>query len=275
MSGIETCSPKIYVVHHKPLPPELADYLSPIRVSHYDDIPDHIVADHTGDNIASKNREYAELTALYWMWKNDKTSTHVGLWHYRRWMVPHSDDSQRKAEQKNILDYEYSDPQELERFKITDQTLVQACTDYDVILPYWESFGKTIEGHFASCVSQPLLEIVYYAFDKLHPDYPSLRNFMHHSRESIYCSMAIMRRDLLNNYCNFLFPLLAEAAKDPYLAVHLEGSNPELAKLSHGLDPRWAGFWGECLLAYYAKFFWLDDPAIRVDHWQRFVFNKY
>lgn len=39
--------------------------------------------DSTGDNIASKNSNYSELTAQYWIWKN--TNDHVkGIVHYRR-----------------------------------------------------------------------------------------------------------------------------------------------------------------------------------------------
>lgn len=41
--------------------------------------------DHTGDNISAKNCYYGELTGVYWVWKNVRTTDYVGISHYRRY----------------------------------------------------------------------------------------------------------------------------------------------------------------------------------------------
>ncbi|MDD6812611.1 MAG: DUF4422 domain-containing protein [Lachnospiraceae bacterium] len=41
--------------------------------------------DNTGDNISSKNCFYGELTGVYWVWKNVRTTDYVGICHYRRY----------------------------------------------------------------------------------------------------------------------------------------------------------------------------------------------
>ncbi len=42
------------------------------------------IRDDTGDNISSKNHFYCELTAGYWIYKNDHVHRYVGLYHYSR-----------------------------------------------------------------------------------------------------------------------------------------------------------------------------------------------
>ena len=45
------------------------------------------ISDETGDSIAHKNLNYCELTAWYWLWKNEDLPAYVGLCHYRRFFV--------------------------------------------------------------------------------------------------------------------------------------------------------------------------------------------
>ncbi len=76
----------IYCVTHKPVNlPESTD-LNLIQVgdSEADIAP---LRDNKGDHIAEKNETYSELTALYYIWKNQPTDI-VGFCHYRRFLLP-------------------------------------------------------------------------------------------------------------------------------------------------------------------------------------------
>ena len=77
----------IYVVSHKKI--DLADELPDGYIPFYVGPNRAELAAHRGvpdglaDNIASLNSSFCELTAMYWIWKNDK-SQYKGLVHYRR-----------------------------------------------------------------------------------------------------------------------------------------------------------------------------------------------
>lgn len=79
---------KIYEITHKecfyPTPEE---YI-PIQVGKVNtkvNLP--YINDENGDSIAEKNANYCELTAWYWLWKNEKLPDYIGLCHYRRFFV--------------------------------------------------------------------------------------------------------------------------------------------------------------------------------------------
>ena len=78
---------KIFNITHKPIPHLNNELYTAFQVNSNVNpiIFNGILQDNTLDNIASKNDNYCELTACYWLWKNWSDSDYIGLCHYRRY----------------------------------------------------------------------------------------------------------------------------------------------------------------------------------------------
>lgn len=138
------------------------------------------------DNISSKNKDYCELTGLYWMWKACDADV-IGLCHYRRYFKGKNG---KLIEKDEILDY---------------------LSDFDIILPkktdlikgsYWETY----DGHYLF----QALEITRDVIENKSPDYlEKYDELLNQSSFSNY-NMFIAPRELINEYCSWVFPILEE-----------------------------------------------------------------
>ena len=72
------------MTHKKFREPEDAIYV-PLHVGRACSGDYGYAGDNTGDNISAKNCYYGELTGVYWVWKNVRTTDYVGICHYRRY----------------------------------------------------------------------------------------------------------------------------------------------------------------------------------------------
>ena len=112
------------VTHKEYWMPEDKLYL-PIQVGFSDDLG--IQRDNEGENISSKNKNYCELTALYWGWKNLDADV-IGLDHYRR----HFSLKQFGKKKERILTY---------------KELLKLMETHDILLPkkrhYWIETNKS------------------------------------------------------------------------------------------------------------------------------------
>ena len=74
---------RIYTMTHKPFEIPKDPLYVPLQVGSALQEDLGYLRDDTGDNISEKNRNYCELTGLYWAWKNLE-SDYIGVAHYRR-----------------------------------------------------------------------------------------------------------------------------------------------------------------------------------------------
>lgn len=210
----------LYTVTHKKAPLIKNNIFTPIQVGRFHNQPiDDYIGDDTLENISHKNPNFCELTALYWIWKNDKTSDIMGLCHYRRYF-----DFNAKYFQKHITEI-HSDDTSKGLSKTCDEKMVgqkinYLLNNYDIIVPKKKlckinritlaslamdyKFTHIIEDY--DIMIKVLNRLFGNSFDY---DYYFRRHY-----HIIHYNMLIARRDVFNAYCEWLFKIMDELEKE-------------------------------------------------------------
>ncbi len=150
--------------------------------------------DDTGENISSKNANYCELTGLYWLWKN-VTADYVGLVHYRRHFV-----SGRGRDKWARV----AGRQEIVRLLKTTNVILPPKRNYFIESTY----NQYIHAHHAAD-----LDITREILIEKYPKYvPAFDRCMKRTDGHKF-NMFIMRKDIADAYCTWLFDVLFELEK--------------------------------------------------------------
>lgn len=185
---------RIIIATHKPYWMPHDDIYLPLHVGKAGKANIDIVGDDTGDNISLKNSNYCELTGLYWAWKNINAD-YIGLAHYRR----HFSVKTKKDKKESILTREQLEP----ILKTTD-----------VILPKKRMYYiETIYSHYAHTHDGTHLDKTRLIIFERCPDYLNSFDSVMRSRGAHMFNMLIMKRELLDEYCTWLFDILFELEK--------------------------------------------------------------
>ncbi len=136
------------------------------------------ICDNTGDNISDKNKQFCELTGLYWIWKNTSEDI-VGLVHYRRhFLLPEN------------------------------WTEIFASNEVDVILPIPLYVAPSVEENYRQRhVSSDWDNMLDYLKEHYPEDYAPACVFF---KNGLYspCNMLIARKHVLDELCKWMFPIL-------------------------------------------------------------------
>lgn len=160
----------------KPLqnPPQLKGYEQPIQAgAALSEMRIAGVLDNTGENISDKNKQYCEMSAVYWIWKNTKHDW-TGIEHYRRHL--------------------HIQPEMLQ-------------DDVDAILPLpYMSYPNTVT-QFRRFVSEDVLQLLLQALQELHPkQYEAYRKILYGTYQYTY-NMQCTRREVFEDYCKWFFEI--------------------------------------------------------------------
>lgn len=136
------------------------------------------LTDDTGENISERNRQFCELTALYWIWKNGGQEI-VGLEHYRR------------------------------HFLMGERWLAKMRDrEIDVILPTPLYVAPSIADNYRERHVASDWDFMMDYMRRIYPEhYMEAQRFFGTNLYSP-CNMFIMRKRVLDDLCAWLFPIL-------------------------------------------------------------------
>lgn len=179
----------IVVAAHKPywMPPD--PMYIPVQVGAVGKAPiKGFRRDDEGKNISFRNARYCELTALYWALYNVEAD-YIGLVHYRR---------------------HFSGSGEGETLSTHDaQCLLERAP---VILPKRRNYYiETLGAHYSHTHDASHLDALQDVVEELEPDFTEGLERHLLERSGHMFNMMVMRRDLLEEFCGWMFPILFEA----------------------------------------------------------------
>lgn len=167
----------------KPLKNQYAipKYISPIQVgAELDCMRLEKCQDNSGENISNKNRNYSELTATYWVWKNT-THDYKGICHYRRiFLLP-----------ENIGD-------------VLEQNNI------DVILPLPYVCKNNASDQYKRYVSEQDFIHMMCALKEVSADVYNEAKRIYEERYLYNYNMVIAKKEVFDFYCEWLFKVLEQ-----------------------------------------------------------------
>ena len=211
---------KIYISCHKRCYLPKQSFFYPIQVGAQiaTERFDNMLHDDIGDNISEKNPMYCELTAQYWAWKHEEAD-YYGFFHYRRYMnfsdniLPHNPFEDAEI---NFLD-----DSALELLKLDEETVQRKVKQYDIIATTQVDLQKLVppvKSNYEQYEITPyqyeedivvLLDII----KEKYPDYYQTANEYFKSNLGYFCNMFIMKREIFQEYSQWLFDILEEHEK--------------------------------------------------------------
>lgn len=151
-------------------------------------------SDATGicDNISGKNKNYCELTALYWAWKNHShifpDTNFVGISHYRRF------------------------------FYVPGKRDIHFLENGGVIIPKLKLYPYSVENAYRIEHESFDIDVLKSVVTELYPECEESLLKVLRGNKTTVCNMFIASKDFFDSYCRWLFSILFEVEK----RVHID-----------------------------------------------------
>lgn len=192
-------SVELYVAAHKAfrMPPH-ADCYKPIQAGRCGRAPLGFPGDDTGENISELNPYLNECTALYWIWRHAR-GQYIGLMHYRRYFA---------------REYVLPGGSLLDAADVC--SLLQ---DYDILLPertteYYPLQVRMVIANDVGREAETRMEqLIRTLLEERQPEYSEAFQQVMEDFSFYRCNMFVTRREILAEYCAWLFSFLIDAVR--------------------------------------------------------------
>jgi hypothetical protein len=145
------------------------------------------IGDDTGVSISAKNCFYGELTGVYWVWKNIRTTDYVGVCHYRRYFCHEDGKILTGAEYEKIL------------------------SEYDIITSKKLKLNYSYYDGYAGDYNIKDLQAVEDVIRESFPDYYETFHRLVHGKGTYFGNMMVCAKPLYDEYCEWLFGIFEKA----------------------------------------------------------------
>lgn len=262
---------KLFVSHRIDMDCDTFDnpLMVPVRCGAvYDERKDvDMLGDDTGDNISERRMSFCEMTVQYWAWKNVKAD-YYGLFHYRRFFVF----SRRQFCEDpygNVMDT-YIDEDSERIYGLDEDTTRRMIEKYDMLVTKPKDVSKfperysSIWDHWnrAKDLHEEDLKTMYRVLQRMHPEMISTAKAYLDGTMGYFCSIYVMRADIFNDFCSWLYPILFELEQEIDVRTYSEEGK------------RTVGHLAERLLGIYIEYQKKERPELQICELQTVIFTE-
>ncbi len=225
---------KIFAAYHKQCSFPRSAIIHPIQAGRAVNgvvMPEYI-GDDTGDSISLLNPDYCEMTVHYWAWKN-ASADYIGFCHYRRYFA-----FAAKTAYPYLLARDIS---KAEKYVGSDSLAADVIANYDIITVRSEQMYQTVKEHFElnhNC-GEDNLSLILNILYEMHPEFRCAAEKYFQGTVHYFCNMYIMRKDIFDKYCEWLFPMLSEFDKQKKAPVRNDRMDGFIAERLYGVYLTW------------------------------------
>ena len=169
-----------------------------------------ILGDNTSDNISNKNKEYCELTAIYWAWKNYEeigNPDYIGIMSSKRLL---------NINNNNIFEIPGMNNETINSIGYFNNNIEMLLKKYDIFLPeIYNVHPESIDSHIMNSysfykrnhISEDLDNIIN-IINSEHKEYELDMNNYLNDTKSMFFHFFVMKKEIFFQYCEWLFSIL-------------------------------------------------------------------